>query len=732
MSQHDHMTEHASSVTTHASPIVSSVGTKDAGASRADMSSHAPEAAAGSPHDGALLVFAGCFLLYFSTLYPTITGGDNPEFSIVSCTGGVAHPPGYPLLSMLTKIWASVFPTLGSIAWRMNLLNAVFAAAAAALVYATVLIVCPGATASAMLAAGNFAFSPLTWQYATHIEVFALNNLLTTALLYCLVRWEVSPSSESRSLMGAFLAGLGLCNQHTLVFYTVPVVVFVLAKLGLSGGLSALRLMRLAGMFVLGVLPYGYLPYASSKRSEFSWGDQMTWQGFLVHVLRKEYGTFRLFSGKERTSTGSMLLEGLLQYGQHFLQLTWYLGPLLLIAVVGLVMGGVSVPHRGSLGVMLMSVVLYLVTFHILANIPLDQPLFMAVQKRFWLQADLILHILMGVGLAQLAHYVPRMPLMSRPPASESFAAAAGGTDGSSMARVGLSVALLSALALEGFSQQDQSANWYMWHYGRAHLEPLEPHALLVVWGDLQQFSVRYLRECEGFRRDVAVVDLALASYGWYSSNQAANIPRVVLPGVAYHPRAPNKFSLADLFDANYGQMPIYTFTPPDNDISCQGRYNFLPMGLLKRVRRASEPVRIGDWLDLHQAALPTFPLPSVHAYSPSTWEYRLLGEVLDNCYAAARFALLEGQKAGSKEGLESTVLLLEKVVELHPAASADHLFDLGYAQQELFQKSPTMDRLQHMVDSFGKFMRMASPRDDRRHQVTTVLNHYSTATGSR
>eukprot|EP00854_Cymbomonas_tetramitiformis_P031679 gene31679-39914_t len=35
----------------------------------------------------------------------------------------------------------------------MNLLNAVFAAAAAALVYATVLIVCPGATASAMLAA---------------------------------------------------------------------------------------------------------------------------------------------------------------------------------------------------------------------------------------------------------------------------------------------------------------------------------------------------------------------------------------------------------------------------------------------------------------------------------------------------------------------------------------------------------------------------------------------------
>lgn len=37
-----------------------------------------------------------------------------------------------------------------------------------------------------------------------------------------------------------------------------------------------------------------------------------------------------------------------------------------------------------------------------------------------------------------------------------------------------------------------------------------------VVWGDLQQFSIRYLQLCEGERPDVSIVDLSMASYPWF------------------------------------------------------------------------------------------------------------------------------------------------------------------------------------------------------------------------
>lgn len=39
---------------------------------------------------------------------------------------GVAHPPGYPLFVLATKAFATLLP-VGSVAWRANLLSALFA-----------------------------------------------------------------------------------------------------------------------------------------------------------------------------------------------------------------------------------------------------------------------------------------------------------------------------------------------------------------------------------------------------------------------------------------------------------------------------------------------------------------------------------------------------------------------------------------------------------------------------
>src|SRR5438067_580271 len=100
---------------------------------------------------------------YVATLYPDVPGGDSGELIGAVATGGVIHPPGYPLYALVGRAFLH-FPA-GNVAWRLNLFSAVSDAAAAGLI---------AWSASrwsrshwAGLTAGIlFAFSPGVWQYA--------------------------------------------------------------------------------------------------------------------------------------------------------------------------------------------------------------------------------------------------------------------------------------------------------------------------------------------------------------------------------------------------------------------------------------------------------------------------------------------------------------------------------------------------------------------------------------
>lgn len=71
----------------------------------------------------------GVLVVYSSTLYPSVAGGDSGELVAESCHLGVSHPPGYPLFNMLVHTWmkltALAFPgDAASSAWRANLFSA--------------------------------------------------------------------------------------------------------------------------------------------------------------------------------------------------------------------------------------------------------------------------------------------------------------------------------------------------------------------------------------------------------------------------------------------------------------------------------------------------------------------------------------------------------------------------------------------------------------------------------
>jgi hypothetical protein len=52
-----------------------------------------------------VITVAGVAVVYASTVFQDLPGGDSGELAGMTCALGAAHPPGYPLLVLLVSGW---------------------------------------------------------------------------------------------------------------------------------------------------------------------------------------------------------------------------------------------------------------------------------------------------------------------------------------------------------------------------------------------------------------------------------------------------------------------------------------------------------------------------------------------------------------------------------------------------------------------------------------------------
>jgi hypothetical protein len=387
-----------------------------------------------------------------------------------------------------------------------------------------------------------------------------------------------------RVMSGALAAGLGLCNQHTLVLLVAPLAAWVLLS-----GFPWLRwrgCAHAAGYFVAGLLPYLLLPVTQAFAMQpGSWGDTRTLGGFLRHLLRSDYGTFRLLARDDQAAEGIAA-----RTTAYFVDLLWTQSPPLLQAALALGMavsvfavwatykpasvrsgasravGAPPLAGTGSVGVvpgMLAGCwLVYLAVFHTLSNMPLNDDLLRGIHARFWMQPNLLAFAIAGIGACLAVLAVAEGSVLRW---------RAGAVDGllskqrhCSLAatRRAAAVALAASCCAWPAMQysrhvtaMDQSRNIVFESYGRAMLEPLPRSAVLITGYDMQWTSLRYLQTCEGVRRDVAVLNAPVMSYSWFAAYRAS-YPNVSWPGshlVAHltAPHAAGGFSLTDFFAAN-------------------------------------------------------------------------------------------------------------------------------------------------------------------------------------
>jgi hypothetical protein len=216
-----------------------------------DMESGRPAA-----HLTALFVMA----VYYRTLSPSITGGDSGEVMAAACSWGPAHPPGYPLFVACANLAMWLFASLGeNKAYRVNLMCAVMTAIGVYNLHRAARII-TGSSAAATVGAAMYGFSPLIWNNALQAEVFSMNNMFVCLITHILVRYlgRNDPSCHREAYLGAFIVGLGLSNQHTLVLYAAIIVPAVFIS-GWRRLLRPAQFLSCTLLFTLGMTPYSHM-----------------------------------------------------------------------------------------------------------------------------------------------------------------------------------------------------------------------------------------------------------------------------------------------------------------------------------------------------------------------------------------------------------------------------------------------------------------------------------------
>eukprot|EP00638_Chattonella_subsalsa_P003242 CAMPEP_0117762330 /NCGR_PEP_ID=MMETSP0947-20121206/17866_1 /TAXON_ID=44440 /ORGANISM="Chattonella subsalsa, Strain CCMP2191" /LENGTH=786 /DNA_ID=CAMNT_0005583601 /DNA_START=72 /DNA_END=2429 /DNA_ORIENTATION=+ len=618
--------------------------------------------------------------LYIFSAFPSVPGGDSGELLAEACQAGTAHPPGYPLYTASMHLLYSIThqnqltfdipapSNYATFAWKVNIMSCFFGAGAAFFAARTAELWMRATWGEGLpwiAAAGSllFALSPLTWEYSIGAEVFSLNNFLVAWLLYQTTRTFVFRGKVLDIALAAFICGLALSNQHTSALFEailIPAVMFAALQ---SGRFTVFTTLVSAIAFLAGLSPYWYLTKASQVAKPGSWGEMTSFQSLVRHILRQEYGTFKL--GVERENSEGMW-ERIYIYLEDACKQTFYLLPAFgCIGLVYCLLGRNMKTKALSLFLVATAVFYQLFWNGVLANLPLDAPMPRAVQSRFWMQPNLLLAIFASIGAGTVFAKTPMKKIK------------------------GLGVLLwLGIGGLLVWDRKDQmmawKGAWHMHRYAEATLSIIPPNSLLVSHTDLDWNTIRYLRTCEGLRPDITHLSFQLMPFPWFSRQMK------LYPNVTFPPRfegiSTNRFSHGNtvliyrFLDLNIDQFPaVFIDMQSINEAELEvgglwnGGFHLVPSGNLYRVYRAlPDEMQAGKWAEDISQDLEEFKAkasqPLTKDFPEGSWEHAASSVYWDAHYQAGLFFLTWGLAVShhlDENSLPAYAMALQKASDL-------------------------------------------------------------------
>ncbi len=453
--------------------------------------------------DGAWAVLAAVlvFLIYQLTLCPAVAFTDTGELAAVCVTLGIAHPTGYPLFTLLGRLWSMLAPGGDEIA-MLNRLASVWTALGVG-VLVLVFLEILGRTFGrelrrplvrrlvALSAALCVGLSSTVWAQSTALEVYSLHLFLISLVLFSFLRALSAPDSLRWLAFAAFALGMSFANHMTTVLLAPGFIILyaMTVRPWRNGVRSALRV---TPFFVLGLSLYLYLPVRSSSAPAMDWGHPATVERLLWHVSGKQYRVW-MFSGAD------VMMRQFARYVSEFTgEFHWILLPLLLIGVVTLI----ARDRRTGLCLALVwATTLAYATNYDIFDI-----------ESYFLLAIIAVGCVLVIGMARVVQWTQR------------------GTPAVQTVALALLIALPVVPYLLNRERVDESRNRIAEEFTMDVLQHLPPNA--VVFSSQWDYFVSpalYLQSVRRVRPDVLVIDKSLLqNRSWYFMHLRSAVPALM------------------------------------------------------------------------------------------------------------------------------------------------------------------------------------------------------------
>jgi len=426
-----------------------------------------------------LLLFLVTFFVYICNLSQSIYGGDVGDLVAASAVFGVAHPPGYPLFTLLGFLLTRIhFLTP---AFMVGLISAFSSSFAVALYYILALKITKNkfiALVSVLVLAFNYFF----WFYSEIAEVFALNNLFVILLL-TLAYFYFKDRKIKYFYLLAFFSGLSLTNHQTIVLLFPSL--FILAFSSFRKEKHKIKKLIVAlFIFAIGLLPYLYVPIASMHNPIINWDKVKDINSFLHLILRKDYGTF---------SSGLFAVPTL---SQRFVILSTYffrlISQLTLPVIMLILLGAASLIKKNKvlLATLLLAFILSGPLFIVYAGFPMMGGFMQGIYERFLLMSLVIGLIFLPLGLMSLIGFVNKF--FGKKTFQNLF--------------IGIFLIIPLMLFFYNFPKTNLSNVWVGDYLVYDLMSSLPKNAVFFVSGDTNTFNTWYVHYVLKFRQDIQLV----------------------------------------------------------------------------------------------------------------------------------------------------------------------------------------------------------------------------------
>ncbi len=221
--------------------------------------------------------------VYCSTIEPTASFWDCPEFISTGYKLEIGHPPGAPFFMLTANLFSQFTSDPSQVARMVNMMSALLSAATILFLFWTIshlvrrllirdwseltlwkMIAIEG---SAMVGALIYTFSDTFWYSAVEGEVYAYSSAFTAVVFWLILKWEDhadEPHSDRWLILIMYMTGLSI-GVHLLNLLCLPAIVLVyyyrkfpqrIPRQDLYGSLIALGI----SVVILAAVLYGVVP----------------------------------------------------------------------------------------------------------------------------------------------------------------------------------------------------------------------------------------------------------------------------------------------------------------------------------------------------------------------------------------------------------------------------------------------------------------------------------------